>query len=150
MNDEGMHVGLIWFWFDLIVDGLAPQHLLNIFRSYDNRNRTYQLRHQNIQIIHSRTETFRCSFFPSCIRSWNLLDQNIKCSVTLSEFKSKLFKNKKKKNAYYNYGVRKINCILSSIRLGCSQLNGDLFDNNLILNNRCLCGNVETAFHYFF
>ena len=40
-----------------ILNGLAPQHLCNIFLSYTNFNNGYNLRHNNMQLIYSRTET---------------------------------------------------------------------------------------------
>ena len=51
---------------------------------------------------------------------------------------------------YLTYGLRRINCILSSISMHCSQLNSDLFIHNIIDNKYCLCGREETAYHYFF
>ena len=43
-----------------------------------------------------------------------------------------------------------MNTILGSIRLRCSQLNDDLTRNNILNNNMCICGSIETASHYFF
>ena len=50
-----------------ILNGLAPQHLCNIFLSYTNFNNGYNLRHNNMLLIYSRTETFRSYF--SLLRS---------------------------------------------------------------------------------
>ena len=51
-----------------ILNDLAPEHLRNIFLSYTNLNSGYNLRHNNMQLILSRTETFRSSFFPASFR----------------------------------------------------------------------------------
>ena len=133
-----------------IINGLAPSHLSSIFSNYVNDQQRYELRTKNIQLLFSRTETYRSSFFPSAIRLWNSLDPSARSAETLSEFKSKLSKKKRLKNTYYDRGSRKINTTLASMRMGCSQLNGDLSKNNIIVNTPCICGEVETAFHFFF
>ena len=132
-----------------ILNGLAPQHLCNIFLSYTNFNNGYNLRHNNMQLIYFRTETFRSSFFPASFRLWNEFDHSVKNTDSLSSFKSKL-KTKKHKNVYHDIGCRKISCILASIRMKCSKLKHDLSMNNIIDNNMCQCGNIETAYHFFF
>ena len=43
-----------------------------------------------MQLIYSRTETLRSSFFPASFRLWNELDQSVKNTDSLSSFKSKL------------------------------------------------------------
>ena len=43
-----------------------------------------------------------------------------------------------------------MNTILASIRMHCSKLNDDLSSNNITDINTCNCGNIETAFHFFF
>ena len=55
--------------------------------------------------------------------SWNVLDESTKSAYLLASFKSQLFKNKTKKNHYHEYGCRKMNNILASIRMHCSKLN---------------------------
>ena len=68
---------------------------------------------------------------------------------SLSSLKSKL-KTKKHKNVYHDISCRKISCILASIRMKCSKLKHDLSMNNIIDNSMCQCGNIETAYHFFF
>ena len=36
------------------------------------------------------------------------------------------------------------------MRLRCCQLNDALTRNNILNNNKCICGSIETASHYFF
>ena len=128
---------------------LAAQHLCNILNSYVNvTDHRYTFRNNNIQQIFSRTETFRASYFPCSIQLWNALPQSVK-NID-SQFKCKLNNSKRVKNQYFDLGDRKINTILGSIRLRCSQLNDDLTRNNILNNNKCVCGSIETASHYFF
>ena len=133
-----------------ILNDLAPAHLRNTLLSYTNQNiNNYNFRHNNMQLIYTRTETFRSSFFPSSFRLWNELDQTVKNVNSLSLFKSKLKKKTRPHNPYHDLGCRKISCILASIRMKCSKLNHDLSVNNIIENDLCNCGNIETAFHFF-
>ena len=87
-----------------ILNGIAPSHLCNLFEIYLVNNQRYDLRSTNVQNGLARTETYRCSFFPSSIRSWNSLDQTVKDASTINEFKRKLIL--KKRNKYYDLGFR--------------------------------------------
>ena len=124
-------------------------HLLNIYNNFNNANYDYNLRNNKLQLIYSRTESFRSSFFPASFRLWNELESSVRNASSLLEFKSSLCKKSYKKKHCHDYGIRKIRCILSSIRMHCSKINHDLTVNNIIDNELCNCGRTETAFHYF-
>ena len=53
-------------------------------------------------------------------------------------------------NMYYSMGCRLTNCIILSMKLHCSELNYDLFKDNLTENKYCVCCEVETPFNYLF
>ena len=84
-------------------------------------NHRYEFRSPNIPIPRAITETYRCSFFPSAIRSWNYLHPSIKNANAIEEFIMKLSKQQNI-NTYYSMGSRCINSILASMRMRCSQL----------------------------
>ena len=133
------------------IGGCIKCSLDNILQTY-TRSR-YNFRNTDMHLIYTRTEAFRLSFFPCSFRLWNELDESAKSANTLASFKSQSIKNKtkkKKKNDYHEYGCRKMNTILASIRMHCSKLNDDLSSNNITDINTCNCGNIETAFHFFF
>ena len=46
-----------------IINGMAPMHLLNIYNTFNNASYDYTLRNNKMQLIYSRTEYFRSSFF---------------------------------------------------------------------------------------
>ena len=119
------------------MNGLAPMHLDNILQTYTNTRSRYNFRNTDMHLIYTRTEAFRLSFFPCSFRLWNELDESAKSANTLASFKSQLFKNKTKKNDYHEYGCRKMNTILASIRMHCSKLNDDLSSNNITDINTC-------------
>ena len=51
----------------------------------------YSLRNQNVICqLRPRTESFKSSFYPSCLTEWNSLDHLIKVSSTFANFKAKL------------------------------------------------------------
>ena len=136
--------------FYKIVNGLSPPHLHNIYMQYLRHDEArYFFRNDNIPTVYARTETYRRSFFPSVIRSWNNLDPSIRNIGTLGRFKSSLRAPSRVKNLYLSIGSRQINCILTCIRMKCSQLRSDLFINNIIDNKNCTCGSEENALHFF-
>ena len=47
---------------------------------------------ENVAILHSRTNIFKYSFFPSTISDWNKLDLKIRQSKTLLTFRKVLIK----------------------------------------------------------
>ena len=97
------------------LNDLAQAHLRDTLLSYTNQNiNNYNFRHNNMQLIYTRTSSFRL---------WNELDQTVKNVDSLSLFKSKLKKKTRPHNPYHDLGCRKISCILASIRMKCSKLN---------------------------
>ena len=136
--------------FYKIINGLSPPHLSELYNTYLSNNTRYEFRYPNIQNALARTETYRCSFFPSAIPTWNSLDPYVKNASTLNEFKRKLNANMATKNIYYTLGSRCVNSILASMRMHSSQLNSHLYRNNITQNKFCTCGIEETIFHFFF
>ena len=69
----------------------------------------------------------------------------------MDEFKKKINKTKPKSNELFNFGDRKIGIIHAKLRMGCSQLNSDLYKMGLVESPLCSCGDSsEDAFHFFF
>ena len=80
-----------------IINDMAPRHLLNIYNNFDNANYDYNLRNNKMQLIYSRTESFRSPFFPASFRLWNELEPSVRNASSLSKFKSLLCKNRTRK-----------------------------------------------------
>ena len=66
---------------------MAPMHLLNIYNTFNNASYDYNLRNNIMQLIYSRTESFRSSFFPPSFRLWNELEPSVRNASSLSVFK---------------------------------------------------------------
>ena len=78
-------------FFYRIVNELAPKYLSDIIPTTNNR--PYSTRSQTnseINQFHTRTESFKNSFFPYCVKEWNKLDANIRSLSSLSKFKKAL------------------------------------------------------------
>ena len=96
----------------------------------------------NICNILARTDIHRNSFLPLSIRLWNTLHFSIPDAYSLNTFKSSLdlVYDIPKMNQYYSIGSRSVNTILSSMRIKCSQLKIEIFQNGILLQVKCTCG----------
>ena len=91
------------------------------------------------------------SFFPSVVKLWNALPDDIKNIDTLPRFKAalRLRRNKPKVPKYFEEGERKINIIHTRLRNKCSELNDHLYRFNLVPSRSCRCAaNREDNSHF--
>lgn len=107
------------------------------------RHFMYSLRHPRIYDQGmARTNRFSNSYFQNVLSEWNLLNDDIKNSSTICEFKNRLLKIiRPVKNSVYKVfdilGVRR----LTKLRLEFSELNAHRFRHNFdCLNPFCSCG----------
>ena len=124
------------------------------FNSIPNLNRVRETRHSNnIPAIHTRHNYLKNSFFPSTLSEWNNLDNKIRNSGSLSNFKKNLLNfTRPSANGIFNihnpYGIK----FLTILRLGLSHLRDQKFRHCFqdILSPLCDCGNdTETTTHFF-
>ena len=67
--------------FYKIINGLAPNHILDLFPPIIKETTNYNLRNaDDIQTLHARTNLYYNSFFPSTNRAWNSLPEDTKQS----------------------------------------------------------------------
>ena len=128
---------------------LLPNRVNEVLRNSDN-----------YQIPFSRLCSFDTSFFPATLRLWNDLDQSIRNSSTIAEFKSKLKTQSHKDRAifyffyfffFFGNGDWKLTILLTRIRHNCSILNADLHRVKIVPSPTCSCGALhESSHHYFF
>ena len=100
--------------------------------------------------LRARTNLYFNSFFPSTIRTWNELPDEIKGASNISAFKYQLNKHKKPPPMYFHAGTRKGQILHTRIRMECSSLNSHLYSKNIINSPSCSCGGFESAYHFFF
>ena len=136
-----------------IVHGNAPSYLqqdLSPSVQLRTQNR-YQLRNRSdLSQFHTRTETFRNSFFPSTTNNWNSTDETIKNIDDRNNLKSYLYRSLPNKISYFYMYSRRINITLARIRMQCSELLYHLYQNHVADSPNCPCGVIETPEHYFF
>ena len=124
-----------------IVDPLRRNNIRNLRNTLD------------FEVPNYRLQSTLNSYFPSTIRLWNNLEQDLRHNYTQNQFKSIL--NSRRDcfviPSYYNVGDRKSNILLTKLRNSCSSLNADLFRVNLTDSPSCRCGHHnEDVFHYLF
>ena len=136
-----------------IINNASTHYLINDFVQTQRRISFYNFRSTDkFEIPFSRTTKFAKSFFPSTIRLWNDLPQNIKLIHSMSNFKNAIlaqFPSNKLAhlfNSLNGYFAK----ILTHLRLGLSDLRGHLFSFNLSDNPFCpLCNNEFESTHHF-
>ena len=137
--------------FIKIKHNLVPNYLLDLLPAHRHETMQYALRNNNrIEPPFARLETFKRSFIPFSIRLWNSTPEDVKNADSFNKFKS-LISSTSSKNPLYYYGKRWSNIHHARLRLGCSGLNYDLFNNlHVVTTPFCSCGIRvnETAYHY--
>ena len=90
-----------------ILNGLTPEYLQSILPPLVQNTTNYNLRNSNnLQSIHANTNLFYNSFFPSTIRAWNDLSEDIKNSPSVAAFKYRLNRDTHPPPKYFNAGTR--------------------------------------------
>ena len=137
--------------FFKIMNSESPQYLQDLIPAPVAERNRYNVRSgSNLSLFRSRTNLFGSSFFPSAVRLWNYLPEDVRKSEDLSEFKKKLYQGTKGANILFYRGMRRIAVYHARLRMGCSNLKFDLFKKGLTDSPKCACGNHnEDVFHYF-
>ena len=127
----------------------APNYLINLVPKC---NPTIVTRNSHIPKFYCRTDCFKYSFFPSTLRDWFDLDNDITSAESISIFKNKLLSlirpvQKKVFNIFDPQGLK----LLTRLRLGFSHLNEHRFRHNIenCVNPLCFCvSETENTSHY--
>jgi hypothetical protein len=138
-----------------IMNGKAPQYLIDLAPEPVHRRTQYQLRNRdNIDVPITRLNILANSFFPSTSRLWNDLDQVAKSRPSVGAFKAHHRSQLPKKNPLYFYGGRLESAIHARMRIGNSPLKADLCNTLHVIDSplcpSCGTGANETAKHFFF
>ena len=137
-----------------IHNGLCPDYLQNLLPATVYQQSARNLRNANDYVIVTRrTELYSRSFIPSAIDLWNNLPRDIRLLDSLSRFKIKLkqlFLPNVETPLYFHTGDRKSSILHARLRNNCSDLKLHLFINHLEPSPLCVCGEVESVYHFFF
>lgn len=109
----------------------------------------YNLRtNRNLSQPAARTETFKKSYFPTMVTTWNNSDPTLTSIPSRTTLRNTLDHDIPKHNPYFNFGRRKFNIVMARMRMECSDLNSHLFHYHVIPSPECRCGGLETTTHY--
>ena len=133
-----------------LVKSQSPSYLFD--KIPPERQLNYGLRHhRDYDVDVARTNRFSDSYFHNTLFEWNLLGDELKNPISLSQFKNKLLRIiRPEGNSVYSIsdieGVR----LLTKLRLKFSMLNEHKFRHNFdSLNPFCACGNeLEDSEHF--
>ena len=99
-----------------------------------------------------RTTKFSRSFFPSAIKYWNDLEDDIKCATNIHIFKNKLLKKiRPKRKEYFGILDKKGTRFITMLRMGLSPLHKHKFDHNFNDTPNAICpakDGVENTSHF--
>ena len=132
-----------------IMNEQVPSYLINLI---PKNNQIIRTRNSHIPIFHCRTDCFKYSFFPSTLRDWFNLDENIKNSESISIFKNRLLSFiRPVQNSVFNIFDPKGLKLLTRLRLEFSNLNEHRFRHNFeeCVSPLCSCSlKTEDTEHY--
>ena len=117
----------------------APNYPINLIPKY---NETIRTGNSHIPIFHCQTDSFKYSFFPSALKDWFNLDDNMRKSESISVFKSRLLSFiHPVQNSVFNIFDPKGLKLLIRLLLGFSHLNEHRFRHNFenCINSLCSC-----------
>ena len=135
--------------FFKMIHNHTPVYLSKLIPLTSDETHNYVLRQSaNLRIPFAHSELFKESFVPSSCSLWNTIPEYVKQNPSISNLKHYLNRNNNNSPCYYNTGNRFGQICHARLRLGCSSLNNDLYNNFISLTNKCLCGEREDAKHY--
>ena len=114
---------------------------------------TYNTRHNNaFPLQRTRTSLYASYFLPSTLKLCNSLPPEIKDCPSLSILKSRLTSRVDHDIVpkYYYYGSRLTQILHARLRMRSSSLNEHMYIKNINDNPNCLCGEIESTYHYLF
>ena len=132
-------------WYK-IVNGLTPAYLFEHVPNSAPRT----LRSFIPKAPIAKTERYQNSFFPYCINEWNVLENDIKCTPSLKNFKENINTLIRPEGSFCcdssTYGMK----LLTQIRVDFSDLRDHRFNHKFnCLNPICACGREdETPTHF--
>jgi len=137
-----------------IIKSGSPSYLAYIVQSFKvgHRISTRSQEHGCLNLPFCKLEIYKRSPLISGMHLWNQLEVSLKGANTLNSFKSQLEKKcfPKENTYFYHIPNRSLQVALMQMRLGFSNLNGDLAKHGCIPNPNCTCGfQSEDVNHYF-
>lgn len=120
----------------------TPEGLCDIVERCLLVSQYYSLCNNNLfHIPITRTVTCYNSSLPSTVKQWNTLPDSVNFLICIANFKQSI-QNKnpvdKIKYEFYNHGKRNLNMLHCQLKFFSSNLNADLYNQNLVESPKCL------------
>ena len=138
--------------FHKIHSNNVPEYLMDCISNYTDDNYYNTRNRSHYRVPRCRLDIFSKSFFPSSIRTWNLLPLDIRSIQSSPNFKNTIRRNDISflVPKYYFIGNRIENILHTKLRHRCSPLKADLYRVNLVNDPSCECGcPLEDSIHFF-
>ena len=133
-----------------IIETKSPNYLYKTLENQFMSPRSFGM--NKLQPIFCDTKIYKLSFFPSTIRNWNKLDDDIRVIKSKSIFKKRLLNKIRPKKASY-FGIRDHDHIryLTMLRMELSPLRDHKFRHGFLdtSNNACLACKVKEDTEHF-
>ena len=132
--------------------GLAPTYLSDLIPSVVGQSNNYALWNadhiqgfrSNSNFFRSNSNLFSDSFFPSTIKAWNSLLNEVREMTSVSAFKNNLNRNKLQSTYHFQVGSRLGQILHARLRMQCPALHADLYRKNIVESPSCQhCGGFE-------
>ena len=135
-----------------IINGNIPTYLQELKPEENNHRLGRNLRSSNLlRTPKCRITKYQSSFLPRAINLWNKLSNNLISTRNYDTFKTMLEVSCPKVNLLFYLGEQNENIVMARMRMNCSNLRGQLYNLNIIVQAQCDCGYpVEDSMHYFF
>ena len=129
-----------------------PRYLKHTLDQYQYNENSRFYNRLLLKSIPCRTNKYKLSFFPSTIRDWNKLENDIKQSISKNVFKKKILnKIRPKNNSYFGIKDNDKTRLITQLRMGLSSLRAHKFRHNFLDTSDPLCfvcGSAEDTEHY--
>ena len=90
------------------------------------------------------------SFFPSTIKAWKALPEDIKLAPSVTSFQYRINRDIKKPPKYFNAGTRIGQILQARMRMECSSLNSHLYRKNMVPDPSCQSGGFKSPHTFIF
>ena len=128
--------------FYKIMHGLSRTYLSDLIPPIVGQSNNYYLRNtDHIQGFRSNSNSFSDSFFPSTIKAWNSLPNEVREMTSVSAFNNYLNRNKLESPYYFHVGSHLGQIQHARLRMQCSALHADFYCKNIVESPSCQhCG----------
>ena len=130
----------------------TPHYLTDTLPDTRDQVTSHNLRNAgNFSLPSNRLSSYRNSFIPRTVRSWNKLPATVRAKPTLATFKRAVVHEygAQRPSAFFAFDLKRPNVLHTRLRLDTSKLNAHLFYSSQTESPHCACRHtLETSKHF--